>query len=370
MRHISIYLLALATLFGIAALRPAVAEIEAGSAVSVDACASDPKRLGLSRIVEIDTTGGAVVGGERADSSHFLNDGEVVLTFDDGPIKATTSEVLKALAEQCTKATFFMVGRMALVDPEMVREVSAAGHTIGSHTWSHRNLRASTLVSARQEIESAISVLSKARGTPIAPLFRFPYLSSNRQTEAYLKSRNIGAVWVDIDSKDYLTRNGATAEKRIMAQLAEKKKGIILMHDIHSWTAKMLPDLLKDLRDHGFKVVHLVPKAPVETIAAFDASAEKAVAAKAAAKAANPLANRSIVWTLSPAPVPAAGAEASGADAKQNASGRARRISTRPTIAESIAGSEMPVPVSSRVKRAVKAKAADDPPWPNAFFSN
>ncbi len=197
------------------------------------------------------------------------------LTFDDGPMKSDTRPILKALADQCTKATFFEVGQMALADPELVKEVAAGGHTIGTHTWSHVNIRAVSLARAEREIEAAISTVSKAKGTLVAPLFRFPYLNATKQAEDYLKSRNIAAVWVDIDSKDYLSRSPKVVEQRILAQLTKEKKGIILMHDIHAWTAAMVPDLLKDLHDRGFKVVHIVPKGQIETIASYDAAGRK-----------------------------------------------------------------------------------------------
>jgi peptidoglycan/xylan/chitin deacetylase (PgdA/CDA1 family) len=330
MRQVSGSGLCLAALLMVVAVHPLYAEIEPGGAVNADACANDPKLLGLSRTVEVDTAGGGNIGGDQPSAKHLLNDGEVVLTFDDGPARADTKAILKALADECTKATFFMVGRMALSDPEMVKEVAAGGHTIGSHTWSHRNLRPASSSTARQEIESAISTISKAKGGPIAPLFRYPYLSANKQTAAYLDSRNIDAVWVDIDSKDYLTRSPKVAEQRILTELEKKKKGVILMHDIHAWTAAMLPDLLSELHDRGFKVVHLVPKADVDTIASFDAAAEKALAAKSAARVANPMAPRALTWTMSPAPKPSA--------RHHRHSTHFRRISTKPTVVEGLPG--------------------------------
>lgn len=362
----------------LAAIRPVAAEIEDASRVNVDQCASDPKRLGLSRIVEIDTTGGVSIGGDQPGRTQFLKDGEVVLTFDDGPIKAYTRAVLKALADHCTKATFFMVGRMAVADPEMVREVAAAGHTIGSHTWSHKNLRPTVLLRARQEIESAISVVSKINGAAIAPLFRFPYLSANRQVEDYLKTRNIGTVWIDLDSKDYRTRDPRAVEQRIISQLVTLKKGIILMHDIQPSTAKMLPGLLNELRDRGFKVVHMVAKAPVQTIASFDAAAEKAIAAKAAARAANPMATHSMVWTMAPTPAPAAASDAASPEAvptaKQKGSTGAKKISTKPSIDEGAPQSnpQPPKTATSATGKARKtAKPKDeDVPWQMNVLSN
>ncbi len=361
MRKVTVYILALASFAALAIHDPLAAEIEAGASANADACMGDKTKLGVSRVVEIDTTGGVDVGGEKADSKHFLNDGEVVLTFDDGPLKSDTRRILKALADQCTKATFFMVGQMALADPELVKEVAAGGNTVGSHTWSHKNLRAVSLAKAKQEIEAAISTVSQAKGTPVAPLFRFPYLSANKQTEAYLKSRNIGAVWVDIDSKDYLTHSPKVVEQRILAQLAKEKKGIILMHDIHAWTATQLPDLLKELHDRGYKIVHLVPKGQIQTIASYDTAAEKALAAKAAVKAANPMASRSIVWPMSPAP--AAETSVSSVTTRHKRTSRYRRVATKPAIAEGISDDSAPVKIPvAKYKRAAKPKD-DYSPW-------
>ena len=298
MRQAFAYTLAVATFLGLAAHTPLWAEIEAGGSVKADACAGDTTRLGVSRIVEIDTAGGVDVGGDKASAKHLLNDGEVVLTFDDGPMKSVTGPILKALAAQCTKATFFMVGQMALADPDLVKEVIDAGHTVGTHTWSHKNIHVISTAKAQQEIEAAVSLVSKAKGSPVSPLFRFPYLNSTKQTEAYLKTRNIGTIWVDIDSKDYRTRSAKVVEQNILSQLAKEKKGIILMHDIHPWTAAQVPDLLKELHDRGYKVVQLVPKGQTETIASYDAAAEKALSAKLAAKKANPMVSRSIVWPM------------------------------------------------------------------------
>jgi peptidoglycan/xylan/chitin deacetylase (PgdA/CDA1 family) len=354
MRQVSLHALALAALLFVAATHPLYAEIEPGGAVKADTCADDGKTLGVSRTVEVDTNGGVNIGGDQKSATHFLNDGEVVLTFDDGPVKSSTKAILKALADQCTKATFFMVGQMALSDPEMVREVAAGGNTIGTHTWSHKNMRFAGTKVIDQQIESAISTVSKANGAPIAPLFRFPYLSSSRQAEAYLKGRNIGVVWVDVDSKDYLTRDPEVVKKRILAQLATTKKGIILMHDIHAWTAKMLPGLLAELHDKGFKVVHMVAKTPVETIASYDATAEKAIAAKTAAKAADPMAQRSLVWTMTPPP-----------SAKHKVWKHTKKVQAKPSIVEGLPASST---APAKAKSSGKTKD-ENQPWQLNLFN-
>ena len=368
MRQVSVYILAFASLLALAAYYPLLAEIEVGGSVNVDACASDPTKLGVSRVVEIDNTGGPDIGGEKPNAQHFLNDGEVVLTFDDGPMKSDTRPILKALADQCTKATFFEVGQMALAEPDLVKEVAAGGHTIGTHTWSHVNIQAVSLQRAEREIEAAVSTVSKAKGTPVAPLFRFPYLNATKQAEGYLKSRNIAAIWVDIDSKDYLSRSPKVVEQRILAQLAKEKKGIILMHDIHAWTAAMVPDLLKDLHDRGFKVVHIVPKGQIETIASYDAAAEKALAAKAAVKAANPMASRAIVWPMSPTPSSAGETDVAVAlpTATRHKLLRFKRVSTKPVADSASEDGPYVAPQPAKYKKTGKSKN-EDSPW--SFFN-
>ena len=96
---------------------------------------------GIGRTVEIDTTGGPGFGFEHFKDLDFLRDKEVVLTFDDGPWPVNTPSVLKTLAEECTTGIFFPIGKHATYYPEILKQVTAAGHTIGSHTWSHADAR-------------------------------------------------------------------------------------------------------------------------------------------------------------------------------------------------------------------------------------
>lgn len=264
--------------------------------LAVPACAKDPDKLGISRVVEIDSTGGPVFGGSHAHNA-FLNDHEVVLTFDDGPMRTHTRRVLKALEEHCTRATFFMVGRMAVADPDMVREVIAAGHTVGTHTYAHRNLKAIGLLKARSDFELGYSAVTKAAGQPVAPFFRFPYLSESRQVLDHLKKRNIASFFIDVDSKDFQTRNSDVVYKRIMSQLNVTRKGIILMHDIQPSTAGLIKRLLDTLHDQGYKVVHIVPKSSEPTLAEFDVPAAQALAAKGNKAKSGSVSDRSITAT-------------------------------------------------------------------------
>jgi peptidoglycan/xylan/chitin deacetylase (PgdA/CDA1 family) len=242
----------------------ALAIVASSTVMAEEACPAGT--LGVSRTLEVDTTGGPWFGEPHGDPN-FLAPGEVVLSFDDGPSPTDTRKVLAALAKECTKATFFVVGEMVALHPEVVKETAAQGHTIGTHTWSHPNLAKLSLEDVTREIEATFDAAQKASPEPIAPFFRYPYLSSSKVTVDYLKGRNIGQFAVDIDSQDWRVRSSKAVIKRIMAGLKARGRGIILMHDIHKWTADAVPELLAQLKAGGYKVVQLKAKSTVQLVA-------------------------------------------------------------------------------------------------------
>ena len=268
-------------------------------ALAQEACVPGPRALGVSRTVEIDTASGPRFGFQYKAHADLLAEGEVVLTFDDGPLRAYTRAVLDALRAHCAKATFFVVGRMALSDPEMVQEYVRQGHTVGVHTWSHANLSALTPLKARHEIELGFSAVQQAAGRPIAPFFRFPYLRDTGAMTIHLQERRIAIFSIDVDSKDFRTRDPGSVHRKVMADLARTKRGIILFHDIHASTARALPELLTDLEAKGYRIVHLQPKDAATTIAEFDAVAQQEMDRRRATVTAQPLVKRSFTWPQS-----------------------------------------------------------------------
>jgi peptidoglycan-N-acetylglucosamine deacetylase len=240
--------------------------LQAPVAWAEQSCPKDA--LGVSRTIEVDTTGGPWFGEPHGDRD-FLAPGEVVLTFDDGPAPRSTRAILAALAAQCTKATFFVLGERAAEYPADVRETMAQGHTIGTHTWSHLNIKRLSEEQAKSQIETAFTEAEKAAGKPVAPFFRYPYLSDNPAMVAYLQSRNIGQFAIDVDSFDWRSRNAKAVIHRVMASLERRGRGIILFHDIHWSTAQAIPELLALLKAKGYKVVHLQPKATLVALAEY-----------------------------------------------------------------------------------------------------
>jgi peptidoglycan/xylan/chitin deacetylase (PgdA/CDA1 family) len=246
----------------------------APSATAIPAC-DKPGGMGLTRIVEIDTTGGPGFGFEHFKQYDFLRDKEVVLTFDDGPWPGNTPAVLKALTDECLKATFFEIGEHATWHPEITKQVIAAGMTVGTHTWSHKDLArnpyAKDIEQAKAEIEMGNSAVHLAAGGgKIAPFFRFPALQHPPQLMSYLAERNIGVFSTDIDSRDFKLHKPEDVIKSVMSQLEKHGKGIILMHDFKHHTAEAMPELIRQLKAGGYKVVHMVAKGELKTVPKYD----------------------------------------------------------------------------------------------------
>lgn len=191
-----------------------------------------------------------------------LNRGEVVLTFDDGPVPGKTPAILAALDARGVKATFLMVGQMANAHPALVREVAARGHAIGTHTQNHTNLASvsfDTAVAAIDKGRESVASALVPSGNRAAPFFRFPYLASTGALQRHLALNGITVVDPTIDSKDYFVSSPEQVRARTIAAIDRRGSGIILMHDIHQRTVQMLPGLLDDLAERGYSVVHLAP---------------------------------------------------------------------------------------------------------------
>jgi peptidoglycan/xylan/chitin deacetylase (PgdA/CDA1 family) len=224
--------------------------------------------LGTSRIAGIGTQGGLAVGLKTYPRTLRLADHEVVLTFDDGPLPATTPAVLDALARQCVLATFFLIGRNAAAHPDLVRREIAAGHTVGHHSFSHpaATLRGLPDEVARRDIMQGVEADEKAAGlwrsfgsAPHVPFFRFPGFADSKPLLAWLKDQNVGVFSADIWASDWNPMTPDAELDLLMARIERAGRGIILLHDIKSQTATMLPRLLEELKRRNYRIVHLVP---------------------------------------------------------------------------------------------------------------
>ncbi len=280
-----------------AAPAPAANPTPPPASTPLKANCANPNAIGVSRVVAIDTTGGPGFGFEHFKQLDFLRDKEVVLTFDDGPWPVNTPSVLKTLADECTKAIFFPIGKHATYYPEILKQVAEQGHTIGSHTWSHANLNNKKLTEAQQkeEIEKGFSAVKWALGTAPSPFFRFPALQHPPAMVTYMGERNV-AIWsCDLNSFDFKASKAEKIVDTVMTKLDKNGKGIVLMHDFQKHTAEALPELMKRLKAGGYKIVQVKAKAPVQTIAQYDEEVTKNV--KLPTVSTRPL--NSVVQTIS-----------------------------------------------------------------------
>ncbi len=238
-----------------------------------DECPGNPNALGTSRTLVVDPTEHPRVGTMQYPQTLPLADKEVVLTFDDGPLPRYSKEVLEILASQCVKATYFLVGRMAHDFPETVREIRAAGHTIGTHSQNHPfSFQRMDEAHVEQEVQGGIDSVKAALGGDegLSPFFRIPGLLRADTVETYLEQHHLMTWSADFPADDWRHISAAEITKRALRRLEAHGKGILLLHDIHAATVKALPNILRELKARGYHVVHVVaatptlPKTPTE----------------------------------------------------------------------------------------------------------
>jgi peptidoglycan/xylan/chitin deacetylase (PgdA/CDA1 family) len=191
-----------------------------------------------------------------------LEDKEVVLTFDDGPLPPYTNRVLDVLAEHCVKANYFLVGRMARGYPDLARRILAEGHTVGTHSENHLlGFDRAPLDIVKNEIERGIVSVTSVVGKNSAAtsFFRIPGFLRRHEVEAYLQSRHMTTWSADLVADDWRHISASEVVRRSIARLDEKGKGILLLHDIQPATALALPELLRELKTKGYRIVQVVP---------------------------------------------------------------------------------------------------------------
>jgi len=225
-------------------------------------CPGHPDALGTSRTLVVDPREHPRIGTMQYPETLPLEDHEVVLTFDDGPLPHNSNQVLDILASQCVKATFFTVGRMAQAYPEGVRKLRDAGHSIGAHTQNHPlSMNRMPVERARQEIDDGIASVKAALGddAALAPFFRIPGLSRAEGVEDYLASQGIQTWSADFLADDWRHISSSRVYDLAVKRLEEKGRGILLLHDIQARTVAALPRILHELKARGYRIVHVVP---------------------------------------------------------------------------------------------------------------
>lgn len=227
-----------------------------------DGCPGNPDALGTSRTVVVDGNTLPFIGTMHYQTSVPLEDKEVVLTFDDGPRPPYTDQILDALAHECVKATFFEVGYMVRANPQTARRVHNEGHTLGSHSQNHLAWFAGlNPAKVAAEVGDGFASIAAAIGDPsaVSTFFRAPGLAQNRSLNPYLKARGMSLWSTDTHAWDWSGLSSAEIIRRALEQLKAKGRGVVLLHDLQPATAMAMPELLRQLKANGFRIVHAVP---------------------------------------------------------------------------------------------------------------
>ncbi|MEV4639342.1 polysaccharide deacetylase family protein [Actinoplanes sp. NPDC049548] len=179
----------------------------------------------------------------------------VALTLDDGPDPSYTPEVLKILHKHHISATFFVIGQSAAAHPGLIRSLVDAGHTVGTHTWSHANLRKLSAAKVRTEIRRAVDTVAATTGR--APsLFRAPYGNWSRTVFQECAAMGQTSIAWDVDPRDWDDASAAHISSEVLDQVGNRS--IVLTHDgggDRSPTVQALRHFVPVLLDSGYKFV-------------------------------------------------------------------------------------------------------------------
>ncbi len=171
----------------------------------------------------------------------------VALTFDDGPVRATTPRLLEILAEKQVKVTFFVVGSMAEKAPDLLKREVAEGHEVGSHTATHANLAKGTPEVVKWEAGHMDYVFRNTVGfTPT--IMRPPYGAVNATARANTPQPMI--LW-SVDPEDWKYRNSGVVREKVVKDCFDG--AVVLMHDIYATTVEAVAGIIDDLRARGYE---------------------------------------------------------------------------------------------------------------------
>ncbi|MCD9022095.1 polysaccharide deacetylase family protein [Cohnella silvisoli] len=186
----------------------------------------------------------------------YKNKKLVALTFDDGPDGKYTQQILEILEEYNVKATFFVVGLQVEKYPEIAKKIVEEGHSIGNHSWSHRDLSKLSSKALDNELNKTQQVILNATGVT-SLLMRAPYGAISNALLNSVHQENMKHVFWTVDTRDWAGSSVAEMHKNVLAHT--HKGGIILMHSFggrkHAidHTVKLLPIIIKDLRERGYE---------------------------------------------------------------------------------------------------------------------
>ncbi|MFN2390735.1 MAG: polysaccharide deacetylase family protein [Pyrinomonadaceae bacterium] len=176
----------------------------------------------------------------------------VALTFDDGPTRKHTDEILGILREENVKATFYLVGSAIEENQGETEKIIQEGHEIGNHTYHHKRMILVSPDVVKNEIETTDELIKKA-GYKGDITFRPPFGKKLFALPFYLSEHNRNTITWDVDPETFVEKS----EDIIKYTLKNTKNGsIILLHvayDSRAESMKSVRPIIKNLREKGFE---------------------------------------------------------------------------------------------------------------------
>ena len=204
------------------------------------------------------------VTGSTLKKAGSVNDKYLAITFDDGPDKRNTPQILDVLKEHNVPATFFVVGQNVNREPELVKRIYKEGHDIGNHTYTHANLENAGEFRQKLELNATQKLLASNFGVQTR-LFRPPYSDdhnprTNTQLAPVKTATDMGylSVGMHVDPKDWKAGSSDEIVKKTITQVKEGRGNIILLYDgggDRGKTIAALPVIVTQLRQEGYTFV-------------------------------------------------------------------------------------------------------------------
>ncbi|MGL6199992.1 MAG: polysaccharide deacetylase family protein [Lachnospiraceae bacterium] len=174
---------------------------------------------------------------------------KIALTFDDGPEEGSTDVLLDGLKERGVKATFFVIGKCAERNPELIKRMDAEGHLMGNHTYSHVDIAHLDDASAIEEIEITNDIIEEIIGKP-TEFVRPPFGAWQENLEQ--KMDVIPVMWT-VDPLDWTTDNVDEIVNKVVTKTEDGD--IILLHDCYLTSVKAAFRIIDLLSAQGYEFV-------------------------------------------------------------------------------------------------------------------
>lgn len=174
---------------------------------------------------------------------------KVAITFDDGPNEDYTEELLAGLRERGVKATFFLLGKEVEKYPDIVSDIYADGHLIGTHSYEHVNLKNLSDTAAIEQVDKTNRAIHEITGE--YPEYIRPPFGCWKCNLDY-ETTMIEVLW-DVDPLDWKTSNSDVIAKRVVDKVEEND--IILLHDASESSVVAAFKIIDELQREGYTFV-------------------------------------------------------------------------------------------------------------------